>query len=50
MMRPIPFSLLMPDRKAPDRKTYVAEAHRIRSAVVADLIRDFLRWVSTASR
>ena len=45
MMRPIPYSLLVPDQKA-----YVAEAHRMRSAVVADLIRDFVRWLSAASR
>jgi hypothetical protein len=45
MFRPIPFSLLVPDRKA-----YVDEAHRMRSAVVAGLIRDFVRWVSSASR
>jgi hypothetical protein len=45
MMRPIPFSLLVPDQKA-----YVVEAHRMRSAAVAALIRDFVRWVSAASR
>jgi hypothetical protein len=45
MFRPIPFSLLVPDQKA-----YVAEAHRLRSAAVADLIRGLVRWVSAASR
>lgn len=45
MFRPIPFPVLVPDRKA-----YVAEAHRLRSAVVAGLIRDLVRWVSAASR
>ncbi len=45
MMRPIPFPILLPDRQA-----YVVRAHRIRSAVVAGLIRDFARWVSTAAR
>jgi hypothetical protein len=45
MMRPIPYSLIVPDQKA-----YVAEAHRLRGAVVVGLIRDFLRWVSAASR
>ena len=45
MMRPIPFPILVPDRKA-----YVVEAHRMRSAVVAGLIRDLVRWVSAAAR
>lgn len=45
MMRPIPFPILLPDRQA-----YVVRAHRIRGAVVAGLIRDFVRWVSTAAR
>jgi hypothetical protein len=45
MMRPIPYSLIVPDQKA-----YVAEAHRMRSTVVAGLIRHFVRWLSAASR
>jgi hypothetical protein len=45
MMRPIPYSLLVPERQA-----YVVRAHRLRGAVVAGLIRDFVRWVSAASR
>jgi hypothetical protein len=45
MMRPIPYSLLVPDRQA-----YVLEAHRMRSGFVASLFRDFVRWVSAASR
>jgi hypothetical protein len=44
-MLPIPFPVLLPDRQA-----YVVRAHRIRSAVVAGLIRDVMRWVSAASR
>jgi hypothetical protein len=45
MLRPIPYSLIVPDQKA-----YVAEAHRMRSTAVADLIRHFVRWLSAASR
>jgi hypothetical protein len=45
MMRPIPFRLL-----APGRQACVLEAHRMRSAVVAGLIRGLVRWVSAASR
>jgi hypothetical protein len=45
MLRPIPFHLLETDRKA-----YVEDAHRMRSAVLAGLVRGFLRWVSAASR
>ena len=44
-MRPIPFPVL-----APDRQVYINRAHRIRGAVVADLIRDIARWVSLAAR
>ncbi|MBV8185779.1 MAG: hypothetical protein JOY64_34385 [Alphaproteobacteria bacterium] len=55
MFRPIPFSLLVPDQKATDQKAsdqkaYVAEAHRLRGVAVAGLIRDFVRWLSAASR
>ena len=45
MMRPIPFPILMPDRQP-----HIVRAHRMRSAVVANLIRDFARWVSAAAR
>jgi hypothetical protein len=45
MMRPIPFHLL-----EPDRNIYVANAHRMRGAVLAGLIRDFVRWISAAAR
>jgi hypothetical protein len=45
LMRPIPFPILVPDRRA-----YVERAHRLRSAVVAGLFRDFVRWVSAAAR
>jgi hypothetical protein len=45
MMHPIPFSVL-----ALDRQAHIARAHRIRSAVVAGLIRDIARWVSFAAR
>jgi hypothetical protein len=44
-MLPIPFPILVADRQA-----YVVRAHRMRSAVVAGLIRDVVRWVSAASR
>jgi len=45
MMRPIPFPILLHDRQA-----YIVRAHRMRSAVVANLIRDLARWVSAAAR
>jgi hypothetical protein len=44
-MLPIPFTVLVGDRQA-----HIVRAHRIRSAVVAGLIRDVVRWVSVASR
>jgi len=44
-MRPIPFPALLPDRQV-----YVVRAHRMRSAVVAGLIRDIARLVSAAAR
>jgi len=44
-MLPIPFPVLIPDRQA-----YIVRAHRMRGAVVAGLIRDLARWVSTAAR
>ena len=45
MLRPIPFPILVPDRQA-----YVVRAHHLRSAVVARLVREFVRWVSVAAR
>jgi hypothetical protein len=45
MMRPIPFPILLPDRQP-----HIVRAHRMRSAVVANLIRDFARWISAAAR
>ncbi len=45
MMLPVPFPVL-----TGDRQVYVMRAHRIRGAVVAGLIRDVMRWVSSASR
>ena len=33
-----------------ERQVYARRAHRIRSAVVAGLIRDLARWVSAAAR
>ena len=33
-----------------ERQVYALRAHRIRSAVVAGLIRDIARWVSAAAR
>ena len=33
-----------------ERQVYARRAHRLRSAVVAGLIRDFARWVSAAAR
>jgi len=44
-MLPIPFPVLVADRQA-----YIVRAHRMRSAVVAGLIRDLARWVSAVSR
>jgi hypothetical protein len=44
-MRPIPFPILLADRQP-----HVVRAHRMRSAVVAGLVRDFIRWVSVAAR
>jgi hypothetical protein len=44
-MRPIPFPTLLSDRQA-----HVDRAHRMRSAAVASLLRDFVRWVSAAAR
>jgi hypothetical protein len=44
-MRPIPFPILLADRKP-----HVVRAHRMRSGVVAGLVRDFIRWVSVAAR
>jgi hypothetical protein len=45
MMRPLPFPILLGDRQP-----HIVRAHRMRSAVVANLIRDFARWVSAAAR
>jgi len=45
MMRPIPFPILLADRQP-----HIVRAHRMRSAVVANLIRDLARWVSAAAR
>ena len=33
-----------------ERQVYAQRAHRMRSAVVAGLIRDIARWVSAAAR
>jgi hypothetical protein len=44
-MRPIPFPILLADRQP-----HVVRAHHMRSAVVAGLVRDFIRWVSVAAR
>ena len=44
-MRPIPFPILVGDHQP-----YIVRAHRMRSAVVAGLIRDVVRWVSAAAR
>jgi hypothetical protein len=45
MMLPIPFPVL-----AADRQTHIVRAHRMRSAVVAELVRGVVRWVSMAAR
>lgn len=34
----------------PQRQAYATQAHRMRAAVVATLIRDFARWVGAAAR
>ena len=44
-MLPIPFPAL-----SADRQIHVVRAHRMRSAVVATLLRDIARWVSIAAR
>jgi hypothetical protein len=44
-MLPIPFPVLVADRQV-----HVVRAHRMRSALVAGLIRDVVRWVSAAAR
>jgi hypothetical protein len=33
-----------------NRESYILRAHRLRSAAMAGLIRDFARWVSSAAR
>ena len=33
-----------------ERRAYAVRAHRLRSAVVARLVRDLARWVSAAAR
>jgi hypothetical protein len=42
------FSIAYPT--STERQAYVARAHRLRSAVVATLIRDVTRWVAAAAR
>ena len=44
-MFPVPFPLLVPGHRA-----YVVRAHRLRGAAVAELLREFVRWVSAAAR
>ncbi len=44
-MLPIPFPVL-----TGDHHPHIVRAHRLRSAVVAGLIRDVVRWVSVAAR
>ena len=44
-MFPVPFPLLVPDHQA-----YAVRAHHLRSAVVAGVIRQIVRWISAASR
>jgi hypothetical protein len=43
-MRPVPFPVLVPDHQA-----YIVRAHRMRSAAVANLVRQVARWVSSAA-
>jgi hypothetical protein len=45
MTNPIPFPLL-----STDRRPLEVEANRLRARAVAGLVRDLVRWVSTASR
>lgn len=33
-----------------ERRAYAEQAHRLRGAVVASLVRDLARWVSAAAR
>ena len=44
-MFPVPFPLLVPGHQA-----YVVRAHRLRGAAVAELFRQFARWISVAAR
>ena len=44
-MLPIPFPVL-----STDRRPHIVRAHRMRSAVVATMLRDIARWVSIAAR
>ena len=50
MMKPIPFTILNPPQLSDDRQIHIERAHRLRSAAVADLMRDIARWVSRAAR
>ncbi len=34
----------------PQRQEYATQAHRLRAAVVATLIRDIARWIASAAR
>lgn len=44
-MLPIPYPIL-----TGDHQPYIVRAHRMRGAVAAGLIRDFVRWISVAAR
>lgn len=44
-MRPIPFPIL-----TGDHHPHIVRAHRMRSAVAANLVRDLVRWISAAAR
>ena len=44
-MHPIPFPIL-----TGDHQPHIVRAHRLRGAVAAGLIRDFVRWISVAAR
>jgi hypothetical protein len=44
-MRPIPFPVL-----TGDHQPHIVRAHRMRSAVAANLVRDLVRWISAAAR
>ena len=44
-MLPIPFPIL-----TGDHQVHIVRAHRMRGAVAANIVREFVRWISSAAR